>query len=107
VTSAQTSDLTEGLPPAAVAQFQILRQRFVAGLPARWQEIELADTHLALQSALHRLAGSAGSYGFESLGHLARCAELLAQTDASTESSELIQALQRLGKEIETLQPAV
>jgi len=91
-----------GLPPAAVAQFRVLQQRFLAGLPARWQEIDLANSQLALKSALHRLAGSAGSYGFESLGQLARHAESLTSTDTSP---EFTQALAALAREISQLQP--
>ena len=111
MSSVQTSNMTgnllpavEGLPPSAVAQFQILRQRFVAGLPARWQEIDHAGTNLALQSALHRLTGSAGSYGFDSLGQLARRAESLAQ---SGKSSDLALALAALAQHIQQLQEAM
>ena len=101
MTSAQISDLTKGLPPSAVAQFRILQQRFVEGLPARWQKINHADTSLALQSALHQLAGSAGSYGFECLGQLARHAESLAQ---SALANDLALALAALEQHIQTLQ---
>jgi HPt (histidine-containing phosphotransfer) domain-containing protein len=93
----------DGLPPAAVAQFRILQQRFVAGLPARWQEIDHAVNQPALQSALHRLAGSASSYGFDSLGQLARHAESL--TEGAT-SSDLTLALSTLGLHIQQLQEA-
>ena len=92
----------EGLPPVAAAQFRVLQQRFLAGLPARWQEIDQANSQLVLKSALHRLAGSAGSYGFESLGQLARHAESLTPTDASP---EFTQALAALAQEIWQLQP--
>jgi len=105
VTSARTEALSpavEGLPPAAVAQFRVLQQRFVAGLPARWQEIDGADTQAMLISALHRLAGSAGSYGFKSLGQLTRHAEHLAHSNTSP---ELTQALAALDQEIQRLQP--
>ena len=95
--------MTEGLPPSAVAQFRILQQRFVAGLPARWQEIDRANTDLALQSALHRLAGSAGSYGFDSMVQLARRAESLAHSGAS---GDLALALTALSQQIQKLQEA-
>ena len=89
------------MPPSAVAQFQILKQRFIAGLAARWLEIDQADTNIALQSALHRLAGSAGSYGWESLGQLARRAESLAESGAA---SDLPLALATLARHIQQLQ---
>ena len=57
---------------ALAAQFALIRARFVAGLPARWQEIEQAPDAPALHAALHRLAGAAGGFGCDTLGHLAR-----------------------------------
>jgi HPt (histidine-containing phosphotransfer) domain-containing protein len=68
----------DGVPPAARAGFEALRRRFVTGLPARWQEIEQAPDPAARAAALHRLAGAAGSYGYEELGQAARAAEHLA-----------------------------
>jgi HPt (histidine-containing phosphotransfer) domain-containing protein len=59
------------------AAFAALRRRFVAGLPARWLEIERAPSVAARQAALHRLAGAAGSYGYAALGAAARRAEVL------------------------------
>ena len=103
MTSARTSELTEGLPPAALAQFQILQHRFVSGLPARWQEIDHADSNIVLQSALHRLAGSAGSYGFDSLGQLARRAESLVK---SGDTSDLALVLAALAQQMKQLQAA-
>ena len=64
-----------GMPPAVQAAFQQLREHFLAGLPACWQEIESALPGAAQRDALHRLAGAAGSYGFEALGQAARQAE--------------------------------
>ena len=64
-----------GMPPAVQAAFQRLRGQFLAGLPARWQAIESAAPGAAQRDALHRLAGAAGSYGFEALGQAARQAE--------------------------------
>lgn len=97
------SSLAEGLPPDVAAQFQTLRQRFLSGLPDRWQEIEHAGTTAALRSALHRLAGSAGSYGFDSLGQLARRAELLAEAGAV---DDLALVLAALAQHIQKLQEA-
>lgn len=71
------SALTDSLTSAQRDQFRILRQRFVAGLSARWLEVQNAPTWEARQAALHRLAGSAGSYGFERLQQRSREAELL------------------------------
>lgn len=63
---------TDKLSATQLAQFNDLRQRFVAGLAARWAQIAGAPDELSLQAALHRLAGSAGAYGFERLGQFAR-----------------------------------
>ena len=71
-----------GMPPAVQAAFQRLRGQFLAGLPARWQEIESALPGAAQRDALHRLAGAAGSYGFEALGQAARQAERLCAAGA-------------------------
>lgn len=91
------SPLTEGLSPATQAQFEVLQQRFIAGLPARWQEIHGAAVPQTLQAALHRLSGSAGSYGFEGISQRAREAELLA---TSGSHAALAQALTLLEAEI-------
>ncbi len=71
-----TSSLADNLPLATQKQFEWLRQRFAAGLPARWLDISQAADAVLLQGYLHRLSGSAGSFGFERLGRLAREAEL-------------------------------
>lgn len=68
---------TDGLSASQLTQFKVLQQRFVAGLPARWLEIQNAETPQARQVALHRLSGSAGGYGFEGLHQRAKDAELL------------------------------
>ena len=65
----------EGLSPETLSKFRLLQQRFVLGLPARWMDISAASTPPSLQDALHRLAGGAGSYGFERLSQLAHQAE--------------------------------
>ena len=70
-----TSSPADNLPLATQKQFEWLRQRFVAGLAARWRDIDQAANASALQTQLHRLSGSAGSFGFEHLGQLAREAE--------------------------------
>ena len=72
------------LPAAAEAAFELLRRRFIAGLPARWEEIEHAASVPGRQAALHRLAGAAGSFGLAPIGEAARRAErLLAAGDAA------------------------
>lgn len=65
-----------GLSGASLAKFEALRQLYIAGLPARWREIALAASPLVRQAALHRIAGSAASFGFEHLKDCARQAEL-------------------------------
>ena len=72
----------EGQPAAVQAAFARLRERFVAGLPQRWQDIEAAGSGPALASALHRLVGAAASYGLLPLGEAARRAETLASAQA-------------------------
>ena len=99
-----TSALTEGLSSTIQAQFEVLRQRFVDGLPARWLEIHDAVAPLALQGTLHRLSGSAGSYGFERLSQCAREAEALA---ISGPHVALAQALNLLETEIGRARSAV
>jgi len=91
------SALTDGLPPALMAQFKLLQQRFVLSLPARWREISQAATPLMRQSALHRLAGSAGSYDFECMSQLARQAEALT---GPSDTAALVPFLDALEREI-------
>lgn len=90
----------EGLSPETLAKFKLLQQRFVQGLPARWQGISAASTLASRQEALHRLAGGAGSYGFGRLSQLAREAEQLAMAG---QSAELSHALSQLKSEIDTV----
>ena len=86
------SSPADGLSPAAQQQFEGLRQRFASGLVARWLAICQAADLPAQQALLHRLCGSAGSFGFERLGQLAREAEgLCASGDALTLAACLIQ----------------
>jgi HPt (histidine-containing phosphotransfer) domain-containing protein len=86
----------DGLPPAALAGFEALRRRFVAGLPDRWQEIEQAPDPIARTAALHRLAGAAGSYGYEELGQAERAAEHLAAGATGPEFARALAELERL-----------
>ena len=97
-----TQSLTEGVSLTTLKQFELLRQRFVAGLPARWLEISQAPNQVAQQAALHRLYGSAGSFGFERMGDLAREADRLA---ASGEFAALAQCLSLLAAEINASGP--
>jgi HPt (histidine-containing phosphotransfer) domain-containing protein len=78
-------------------QFARLQQRYREGLAARWAQIEASPGGAALQDALHRLCGSAASYGFESLSRQARVAEQLALQD---DVVALQQALRQLQREI-------
>ena len=89
--------LTDGLSPSASAQFAALRRRYVAGLASRWTEIATAGDRQTLLAALHRLAGSAASFGFDRLGQCARDAEArVAQGNATA----LAAALDELQTEI-------
>jgi hypothetical protein len=69
------SSPADGLSLATRLQFEGLRQNFAAGLRTRWRDISQATGLPAQQALLHRLCGSAGSFGFERLGQLAREAE--------------------------------
>jgi len=89
--------LTEGLSSSASAQFLVLRQRYVAGLESRWTEIATAGDTQALLAALHRLAGSAASFGFERLGLCARAAQTRA---AEGNAAALAVALDELQAEM-------
>lgn len=92
---------TDGLSMEVKAQFLELQRRFASGLPGRWLEIRDADDGRSLESALHRLAGSAASFGFERIGRLAQEAQALA-LDGS--SAALMQALAALEGEIRVVQ---
>lgn len=93
--------LTDGLSQEVKAQFLVLQRRFVAGLSSRWREIRDASDGPALQVALHRLAGSAASFGFGRIGQCARDAEVLALNGSS---AALDQALALLESEIGLVQ---
>nr|WP_276595276.1 Hpt domain-containing protein [Roseateles albus] len=88
---------TQGLSPAATAAFDLLRERFVAGLPQRWAEItaSIGDPSAQL-TALHRLAGAAGSYGLAELGQVARRAELSLEQGLAADLSEALAELAQL-----------
>ena len=94
-----------GQPPAVQAAFLKLREGFLAGLPQRWAAIQSAPSGAALQQALHRLAGAAGSYGCHALGEAARAAEqALTQTprpDSGAFDVTFSAALQRLEQEMQ------
>ena len=94
---AVTSTPADGLPPAIRQRFAALQQQFAAGLSARWHDIEHAPDAAAQQRGLHRLAGSAGSFGFEVLGQLAHQAELLQGDDPAA----LAQALALVRQELQ------
>ncbi len=91
---------TEGLSPDTLAKFKLLQQRFVLGLSARWTNLATPATPASRQDALHRLAGGAGSYGFERLSQLAREAELLA---LAGQTVKLANALTLLKDEIDSV----
>jgi hypothetical protein len=93
---AMAASPAEGMPPEMQATFERLRERFVAGLPQRWQEIDAAGSGPALAAALHRLVGAAASYGLGALGDAAREAEALAGGPDGTPSPACAAALARL-----------
>ena len=85
------TDPAAGQTAAVQATFARLRASFIAGLPARWQEIDAAPDATLRRDALHRLAGAAGSYGLVTLGEAAHRAECLCEGGPSP---GLTQALQ-------------
>ncbi|MFZ4478375.1 MAG: Hpt domain-containing protein [Rhodoferax sp.] len=97
------ASLTDGVSPQIRARFLLLQRRFVAGLPGRWLEIRDAADGQSRLAALHRLAGSAGSYGLEGIGQCARDAEALA---LQGDSAALTRALRALEGEIGRVQGA-
>ncbi len=96
--------MTEGLAPTVQARFAALQRHFVAGLPARWLELEAATTAATRQAVLHRLCGAAGSFGLERLSASARAAEELALAGSP---EALAQALARLQLQIKLAQSSV
>ncbi|MEJ6006965.1 Hpt domain-containing protein [Paucibacter sp. AS339] len=89
---------TAGLSAASAAAFEKLRLRFAAGLQQRWADISEASNAEQQITALHQLAGAAGSYGWEPLGAAARRAELALQ---QAQPEALATALQELRALIE------
>lgn len=85
---------------ARAAGFEALRRRFVGGLHQRWREIEGAADPAARASALHRLAGAAGSFGYEELGRAARAAERLAAGEPGPAFTVALDEVDRLLREI-------
>jgi hypothetical protein len=81
---------TEGLSAQAIAQFEVLRKNFVAGLDARWQAIAQAPTREARYVLLHQLIGSAGSYGFGALSQAAQQALNALDSPPSTHQPKML-----------------
>lgn len=81
---------------ATRAQFELLRQRFLAGLARRMAELDAADDDSSRRAVLHRLAGAAGAYGCEALGQLARQAEQALREPPLGDAAQAREALARL-----------
>jgi HPt (histidine-containing phosphotransfer) domain-containing protein len=90
------ADVPADLPPAQRAAFLQLQRRFQSGLAARQSAIAGAASAAELQTALHRLAGAAGGYGFTALGAAARAAEHCAATGDAPGLAAALQALHGL-----------
>ena len=101
---AVASSQAEGLSLATQQQFEGLRQRFSAGLVLRWRDISQAADRPAQQALLHRLGGSAGSFGFDRLGQLAREAEFLC---ASGDAAALAACLAQIDAEVKVATQAL
>jgi diguanylate cyclase (GGDEF)-like protein len=86
--------------------FQELRREYLASMPARLDELRSdvaavragsPDAAKSLQTRLHRLAGSGGSYGFLELSKVAREAEhWVADLPAAADTTHLDNLLERL-----------
>jgi HPt (histidine-containing phosphotransfer) domain-containing protein len=91
----------EGLDPAFAGQFAQIRKAFVLGLTKRLNDIQGADSPSDLHAALHRLAGSAGAYGFEALGLLARSAMQACERNDEDCLATVLEELQRTVQQIQ------
>lgn len=80
-------------PPAVQAALARLRERFMSGLPQRWQEIQTAPDASSQAAVLHQLAGVAGSFGLHALGEAARAGE---HAVLAGDAQALAQALTRM-----------
>lgn len=90
--------------------FQELRREYLASLPARLDELRSdvagfaaghRDAADSLKVRLHRLAGSAGSYGFPDLGSIAREAQhWLSRFPAPGEADQLEAMVNRMAKAV-------
>lgn len=98
------SRIADGLPPALQDRYRALQRAFVAGLPARWLELEAAATPAARQLVLHRLAGAAGSFDFS---HMSKCARVAEELALSELPGKLAQALDLLKIQIELAQATI
>lgn len=99
--------MTKADPDALDAAFEadmvVLRQHYVAGLPARGAALAEAWAACAdagdeapwqrLRDVAHKLAGSASSYGFEALGQTARELDRLLSGRAPSRSRAAVAAL--------------
>ena len=86
----------EGMTPSVQEKFRALQRHYVKGLGARWTEIcSLQDSAADLQQALHRLCGSAATYGFDALDRCARTAEQLSVKGPSDSLNEALKLLRR------------
>lgn len=93
------SSPADGLSAATRQQFEKLRQHFAGGLAARWLAVGQAADPATKQALLHRLCGSAGSFGYQRLGQLAREAEELC---ALGDAAALAACLSQLELEIKS-----
>jgi diguanylate cyclase (GGDEF)-like protein len=102
----------DGLPPLVQERLQQLSTQFRAGLPAKiaeihtlWDESSEGDVESlrSLRHHVHRLAGSAATFGYDDLTALARAAEQEIERDLSSEGQRLSpganEALRRLTAE--------
>ncbi len=106
------------LSPSVKRRLNVLSQRFRDGLPDRLQEIESLQRKMGegdtgsgreLRLKVHRIAGSATTFGMERLSELARQAELSLEADLSVQIENLRSQTRELLNELkrEILNPGV
>lgn len=92
--------MAEPSQPGVDDQLAQIRRQFLAGFARRQQEMEQAAGPDDLYAALHRLAGAAGSFGYEALGALAREAMHAVQARDAERSEQCMGRLRAAMREL-------
>lgn len=86
--------------PDFASQFRTIQQLFLAGLPKRMEDILQATELQARYTALHRLTGAAGGYGFDVLSAFAREAMEALDADKAERLQAALTRLEEVAKSI-------